>query len=215
MSDHIYSIRTLAKRVGRSPSTVHAWLQRDDFPVRRKPPWSADDVVVVRRWSNELQPDRAEHAPRPIPIPGTIAFDSLSISDYLQRFVPSVTPDLLDMLSAADLKWLAKTWTAAVSWSLVKQARKLKWEDPYRTERPDNEWRELFSTLPQKTMVQLFGAAFTNSFGELLDARFGRARWVAKLNEADRAEFAQMKEFNFGDEDPYITQARAERGDFK
>lgn len=57
----------LAEAIGVSKSTVSKYLKRPDWPVRRRSPWSADDVDRVSAWRVSLQDDRSEKGGRPHP----------------------------------------------------------------------------------------------------------------------------------------------------
>ncbi|MDY7107856.1 MAG: hypothetical protein SYC29_04385 [Planctomycetota bacterium] len=50
--------RALAEQLGRPYTTVLTWLQRDDFPFKRDPPWRTDTVAKIARWVSEtIDPD--------------------------------------------------------------------------------------------------------------------------------------------------------------
>lgn len=55
----ITSGRKLATAVGVSPSTVREYLDREDWPFRRTPPWPAEDAARIRTWA------RATLSPNP------------------------------------------------------------------------------------------------------------------------------------------------------
>jgi hypothetical protein len=53
----------LAAEISRDPGTVSRWLKRPDWPVKRKPPWSHDDIAVIAAWAEGLAPNLAAPAP--------------------------------------------------------------------------------------------------------------------------------------------------------
>lgn len=58
-SGKLSSQHKLAGALGVSQSTVAGWLKRDDWPVRRRGPWSGKDLERIRAWRAELQEDRS------------------------------------------------------------------------------------------------------------------------------------------------------------
>lgn len=54
--------RALARTLGVSPAAVAGYLKREDWPSRRQPPWSSDDVAKIRQWKAWLQEDRSGKA---------------------------------------------------------------------------------------------------------------------------------------------------------
>jgi len=59
MSIQYRSIRAFARAIPRVHSVLLGWFDRSDFPVATAPPWTSDDLAAVRRWAEDLQPDRA------------------------------------------------------------------------------------------------------------------------------------------------------------
>jgi len=49
----IPSIRKLADGVGRSHVAVAGWVQRDDWPFSRVPPWTTDEVPLIQQWADD------------------------------------------------------------------------------------------------------------------------------------------------------------------
>jgi hypothetical protein len=62
----------LADAVGVAKSTLSGWLRRDDWPVRRKAPWSQRDFEAIQQWRRQLQEDRSGKGadPEQIDTPG-------------------------------------------------------------------------------------------------------------------------------------------------
>jgi hypothetical protein len=53
----------LAAKLGLTPQSITRYLSREDWPVRREPPWTQLDLEVIRKWREGLQEDRSADAP--------------------------------------------------------------------------------------------------------------------------------------------------------
>jgi len=62
MASSIKSGRALAKALGVGESTVREYLQRAEWPVKRRAPWSATDLQRINAWRRQLQEDRGGSA---------------------------------------------------------------------------------------------------------------------------------------------------------
>lgn len=63
MPESLTSLSQLAEAVGRSKSTVHSWVNHEEWPWSRAAPWDAGDAETMREWAEEvLRPDRAREA---------------------------------------------------------------------------------------------------------------------------------------------------------
>lgn len=187
------SIRALARAIPRAHKTVMNWLERDDFPTRRDPPWTGRHIKVIRAWAEEeLRPNRNHRAPTAEPavhIPGSVGFTTDGIVQRLPRFCPWVSPALMRALTVADLEWVRDVWNAVIGVMLWDAAEANGYPEPRQSHRPDSEWRELFELAEDH---EGFANGFFGTLVELLDARFGREAWMAMLTPDGARRMADL-----------------------
>ena len=91
MTRSIQSRTALARAMKRSRQTIHEWLHRDDWPFRRKPPWSAETVGLIVDWMKCLQDRNGDSSEPPLSDADLAELEryaqSIGLDDYSLRRV--------------------------------------------------------------------------------------------------------------------------------
>jgi hypothetical protein len=123
------SIRTFAKALDRSPSTVHTWIKHPDWKLSRKPPWTLDDAAAALKWSLVFLQEQRGAWDRPrkplnVSMPGPFgisAADVYSGKDFLSSLRPWFG-EMWEKLTTADIEDLAKCLNYIVCATLAEHA---------------------------------------------------------------------------------------------
>lgn len=66
--------------------TVTRLMRRDDWPVGKSPPWTAQDVAVIQRWrADALREDRAHQEHQPVADPAVKALRQRKLEQEIRK----------------------------------------------------------------------------------------------------------------------------------
>jgi hypothetical protein len=118
----IQSARELARLVGRSHSSVLAWLDRSDWPFASSAPWPREFLPEIVTWANALadQPRREASEVATVKVPGRFVVATAHVMDA--RNAASPIPQLgmfANFVTHADYVELAKLLTTVIVTNMI------------------------------------------------------------------------------------------------
>lgn len=151
--------RDLARTFSTTEATVSRWLKRSDWPVRRRGPWSEQDIETIEQWRLLLQDDRSGKSRSPVSPDAKHRADTL-LKVHRARKVKAeadmaegrvVDRDLLELGIVAVARGLVQTGDDVFH----RLEHRIAADDPKIATELQQSWREFRERLLDMTEVEL------------------------------------------------------------